>query len=279
MPHLFVPGQPTVFKQLPGHIWVTAVEHIGNVQTLVFGSRACKPARLWNVEWFMWQGSAQAPRSWDGNTLYRVALSPRVETLQDFARLCRWHGDLNVYNEEAKKNVLKRGCFEKPLKRIFFFILVAAKSLLLKFFPPFQPLRFFSLPRLSQECEAKNTNAVRTYNVLKWRVGGVDLSLYYDLITLWKEVSGATYYKCLHGRWHISEVLVMKVQRWCKYITRRLSLTRTVLQDLTQGPYQTACLVRARSRDPITYDNKAKVALKGCHKTDPRGFSECGKNN
>lgn len=28
MPNLFVPGQPTVFKQLPRHIWVTAVERL-----------------------------------------------------------------------------------------------------------------------------------------------------------------------------------------------------------------------------------------------------------
>lgn len=160
-------------------------------------------------------------------------------------------------------------------KSISFSILVTAKTFRLSFSSNL--LWFLSLPRLSQECEAKNTDAVRTYNVTKWRVGGVDLSLYYDLITLWKKVSGATYYKCFPGRWHISEVLVMKVQRWCKYITRRLSLTRTVLQDLTQGPYQTSCLVQPRSRDPITHDNKEKWLLKAVTQMTCEGFRRRGK--
>lgn len=200
---------------------------------------------------------------------------PGVEILYDFAWLCEWHGDLNVYNGAAKR--LRKEVLWKTAIRICFSILVAAKTFHSSFSSNL--LWFLSLPRLSQECEAKNTNAVRTYNVTKWRVGGVDLSLYYDLITLWKEVSGATYYKCFPGRWHISEVLVMKVQRWCKYITRSLSLTRTVLQDLTQGPlsdvmFSAAALTRSRH-----VWQQSEVALKSRPKTDPWGFSSEGGNN
>lgn len=93
--------------------------------------------------------------------------------------------------------------------------------------------------------ELKIQIPVRTYNIMKWQDGGVDLSPYYDLITLWKEVSRATYCKHFPGRWHISEVVVMKVWRWCKCITHGLSLTCTILQDLTQDPpLQIFCLVQ-----------------------------------
>lgn len=167
---------------------------------------------------------------------------PWVEILLDCVGFCQWHGELTRAFAIEQENVWDINVLEKLLQlKAFFFFLTANRFL--KFSSNFSdaPLCWSR----AKNPELKIQIPVRTYNIMKWQVGGVDLSPYYDLITLWKEVSRATYCKYFPGRWHISEVRMMKVWRWCKCITHGLSLTRTILQDLTQDPpLQIFCLVQ-----------------------------------
>lgn len=101
MPNLLVPGQPAVFKQLPGHIWAQCSRA---ARACVFlsaplemckhwlGSLYAEPVSLRDCEtWSDSCGRAQLRRRGreTGTLCVGETLSPRVETLQDFARLCR----------------------------------------------------------------------------------------------------------------------------------------------------------------------------------------------
>lgn len=156
MPNLFLRGQPTVFKQLLRHIWVTAVERLClrllsaalEMCKHWFGSLYAEPVSLWNVEWFMWQGSAQAPRSRDGNSLYRETHSPRGWNIVRFYLalwMTRWPERLQWSSETFKE----RGALKNCHKDLFFYPW-SCKNLSLKFFlQPFViPLSAEAQPRM-----------------------------------------------------------------------------------------------------------------------------------
>lgn len=132
MPNLFVPGQPTVFKQLPRHIWVTAVERLCarllsaplEMCKHWFGSLYAEPVSLRDCEtWSDSSGRDQLRRR--GREKGTLCIGKRSHPgLKHCKILLGFVGDTVTWTftmkKQKKKKNIEKGCFEKPLKESSF---------------------------------------------------------------------------------------------------------------------------------------------------------------